>query len=54
MHLRNIESLTNIRGLSLRQYILQGEYIIITISIFKIISEKREEREEGGEKGSSR
>jgi len=53
MHLRNMESLTNIHGLPLRWYILQGERIIITISIFKIISKRREEREEGREEGSS-
>ena len=54
MHLRNIESLTNIYRLLLCRYILQGECIMITISIFKIISKRREEREEGREEGSSR
>ena len=54
MHLRNIESLTNTRGLPLYWYILQGERIIIAISIFKITSKRREEREEGREEGSSR
>jgi hypothetical protein len=54
MHLINIESLTNIRGLPLRRYILQEERIVITIFIFKITSERREGREEEREEGSSR
>ena len=54
MHLTYIEYLTNIRGLLLRWYILQGERIVITISIFKITGERREGREEGREEGSSR
>ena len=54
MHLIYIECLTNIRGLPLRWYILQGEYIIIAVSIFKIISKREEGIEEGREEGSSR
>jgi len=54
MYLIYIECLTNIRGLPLRWYILQGERIVITVSIFKITSEKEEGREEGREEGSSR
>ena len=54
MHLIYIKCLTNIYKLPLRQYILQRGRIIIAVSIFKIISKKREKREEGREKGSSR
>ena len=54
MHLIYIECLTNTYGLSLRWYILQGERIIIPVSVFKIISKRKEGREEGREEGSSR
>ena len=49
-----IECYTNIRGLPLCWYILQRGCIIIAVSIFKIISKRREGREEGREEGSSR
>ena len=49
-----IECLINTRGLPFCWYILQEERIIITAFIFKIISERREGREEGREKGNSR
>ena len=49
-----IECLTNIHRLPLCWYILQRGYIVITISIFKIISKRREGRKEGEEEGSSR
>ena len=54
MHLIYMECLTNIRRLPLYWYILQRGYIIIAVSIFKIISERKEGREEGGEEGSGR
>jgi len=54
MHLINIESLTDTHGLPLCWYILQREYIVIAISIFRIMSKKREGREEGREEGSGR
>jgi len=49
-----IKYLTNTHRLPLYWYILQKEYIIITIFIFKIISKRREGREEGREEGSGR
>ena len=49
-----MECLTNIRGLPLCWYILQGEHIIISVSIFKIISKKREGKKEEREEGSGR
>jgi len=54
MHLIYMEYLTNIRGLPLCWYILQREYIVIAIFIFKIISKKEEGKEEGRGEGSSR
>ena len=54
MHLIYIECPTNTRGLPLYWYILQGERIVIAISIFKITSKRGEGREEGREEGSSR
>jgi len=49
-----MECLTDTRGLPLRWYILQGECIVIAVSIFKMTSKRGEGREEGREEGSGR